>query len=375
MSLSEILENGKSGKKGRKPKIDEARLTKLVTQGKKDTEIALILGVSRRTVGMARKRLGLKENYSLDKKKLIALHKEGKTDSEIAEELGISRRTVGMARQRLDLKANKEKGRPAVKPKVEITPQIENDVLHLLEQGHSPREVAKKHEITRNDVIKIYLKNQPRTWPRIKNELNSMQEKIFLTWRERVDSIINKRVTLLEVECLKTQMKEIRVKIDQLTPEEKGCLPAPDVMARMGVRSASMVVLTQDAEYVGMRHMMNLLQHKIERKYWAEIRRGMENMDSETKLVAERYLEEEVYIPFFAAEFSSGVMPALVSNTSRYNEAVGINLDTAADEPERNQIEEIFTDAQNKSTAGTAHRRGRNGGKRKRMEEKCFWSN
>ncbi|MTI80061.1 MAG: hypothetical protein FH758_04110 [Firmicutes bacterium] len=376
MSFSSTAKNGKSGKKysGRKPAIDEQTLKIYINEGKKDAEIAALLGVNRKTVVNTRKRLGLAENFSLNKDKLKKLHSKGKTDKEIAEVLGVSRRTIGMARQRLDLKPNKKKGRPATKPKVEITPEIENKVLHLLGQGYSPREVAKKYEITKSDVIKIYMKHQPRTWPEYKDKLNYLQRENFLMWRDRVDSIINKKVTLLEVETLKTQIEEIREEIYQLPPEKKGQLPTPEVMARMGVRNANIVDLTEDVKYVGMKHMINILQRKIERRYWAEIRRGINNMDQQTKAVAEIYLEEEIYIPFFAAEFP-GIMAGLVKDTSKHKDIPGINLDTAADEPKCNKIEELFNEAQDKNTIGITRRRGKGGGERKSMEERCFWSN
>lgn len=378
MSISSILENGKSGNKqsnaintgGRKSKIDEERLKKLVDQGKKDAEIALILGVARRTVGMARKRLGLNENHSLDKDRLIALQKEGKNDTEIAKELGVTRRAVGMARTQLGLAPNRKQGRP---PKVEITKDMAKDILSMLDRGYTPREVASRYGITRNNVIKVYMNYQPRTWTKLYEQLNASQKLIFNEWQNKAKLIISKKMKLFEVENLKFRIKIIKGYLELFPPEKKGDLPSPEVMSRMGVRNAYLVDISQDVEYVSLQHKIRLLQNEIDKRYWQEVRRGTENMDTQTMEVAERYLEEEVYIPFFASEFS-GMILGLIKDTQKYKDIAGINLDTAATEEDYDEIYEEI-EASQLTTTGTARRRGRGGGRRKSIEEQRFWSN
>ena len=347
--------------------INDEQLIALHSEGKTDNQIAETLGVPRTTIVMARKRLNLEANYGLNKNELTDMHKEGKTDKEIAENLCVPRTTVVMARKRLGLEANKKKGRSAKKPSMLITKRIKDNVMRQLAMGYAPREVAIKNGLSRKEVINIYMSCKPKTWSNMLDALNENQQNIFYVWRYRAESIIKEKVMILEVEVVKAKIKEIRQDIAELPPEEKGGLPTPKVMARMGVRNAYMVDMWQDAQYVGMRHMIELLKWAMERKYWKEIRSGMDLMDKEVLRVAERYLHEEVYIPFFASEFN-GIMLGPIKETKKYKDKPGICLDYIDDYKPDKETAELLNEDQEKSIAATSLHRGKGGGKRKSLE-------
>lgn len=243
----------------------------------------------------------------IDHEKLITLYSEGKTDLEIAQAMGVSRRTIGMARKRYDIKANRQKGRPLTKDKKEakeITPQTRSTVLRLLSLGYSPGEIALRNKITRNKVIEIHMQSKQRTWPELVDELSQTQQLQFKNWLNDVNDVIDKKIPLMESELTKERIKGIREEIDRLPPEKRGMLPTPKVMSKMGVKDAYLVALSLDAECVGYRQLINLLQDIVEKRYWERIRQGLAEMDHETCMVAEKYLNEEVYKPFYAGSFT-----------------------------------------------------------------------
>lgn len=254
-----------------------------------------------------------RKNGKINREELMKLHGEGKTDSEIALVLNVSRRTVGMARERYGLGPNHPKGRPGSKEKIVITPQIRKQVLRLLMQGYAPREVAIKSGISRKSVIEIYICNRPRYWPEMYKDLNTSQQIQFQRWLSRLRLIITKKIQIHDIDLIKKQIQEIMDDIKEMPPENRGLLPSPKVMSRLGVKSSHLVYLTQDAEYVAFKQLIKLFQTIAEKKYWMDIRRGMDQMDLETFKVAERYLKEEVYTPFFAGDFT-GFISAKVGN-------------------------------------------------------------
>jgi DNA-binding CsgD family transcriptional regulator len=337
--------------------IDEEQLLALSVLDKTDKEIAGLIGVSRTTVVEARKRLGIETNYGLNVNELTGMHRIGKTDQEIAEELGVPRTTVVMARKRLGMKANKKKGRPAKEPKEIINKIIKDNIIRQLKMGYAPKDVAKKNGIKRKDVISIYMSCRPKVWCSMLNSLKQVKKDAFYMWHLRAEVTINKIETIMTNILIKGIMKEI----NELPPEEKGCLPAPEVMARVGVRNAYMVDMWLDAKYVGLKHMADLVQRAVERKYWQEIRSGIDAMDKDVLKVAEKYLEEEVYTPFFASEFS-GIIAGPLKDTRKYNDLPGINL-YKDDEYESDSVVNEILETEH-STNSTTRRFGKSGGKR-----------
>ena len=95
---------------GRKFTIDTEKLTKLVKQGKTDSEISIELNCSYSTIGKYRRLLGLKANVRrvgkkilIDRDKLIDLTNQGKTNQELAKLFNVSPLSIKQAIKRFGL--------------------------------------------------------------------------------------------------------------------------------------------------------------------------------------------------------------------------------------------------------------------------------
>lgn len=180
----------------------------------------------------------------------------------------------------------------------EITLQKKNTVLRLLTLGHSPREIASKSEITKKQVIEIYMQGKQKKWPELIKKLNQSQQVQLRCWINDISDVIREKTPLAEAELIKERIREIQGKINNLPLEKKGRLLTLKTMSRMGIRDACLVDLSMDAEYVGYRQLINLLQKMLEKRYRERIRQSMSQMDTQTRMVAEKYLAEEIYKPF-----------------------------------------------------------------------------
>lgn len=363
MPATETFKKVKSATGG---SIIRQRLIELVKEGKKDNEIAPIFGVTRQAVAKARSDLHLENNHFIDEVKLIILHGMGKTDSEISKELGVVKSTVTKARHKLLLPANKPQGRPSTREKVEITEEIIQYVLDKLERGQTPSQVARDKEITRTDVIEIVMANKQKSWLDDNQKLDLDQRDVFENWIIRVRDILSKKIRLANVDRLKRILSITRKSLDKIPVEQRGMLPTPEVMARLGVRNPFLVDLYWDSEYIVVKHKISILERAVDRALWEEIRTGMELMDEETLKIAEKFLREEVYPPIFGAEFNF-FMAGSIKDTRNYADMPGLSLDSSDYEPCVEVAAVIQEENNNISTTGSAKRRGNSGGKRKNI--------
>jgi len=127
---------------GRRLLVTDEQLIELNEQGLNDKEIAEKLGANKYTVGYHRRRLGLEgrddSHYGIKRlftdQQLIELHEQGFNDIEIGKKLGAHPTTVGLHRRRIGLKAH---GRKRLYTD-------EQQLIELNEQGLTDREIAEK---------------------------------------------------------------------------------------------------------------------------------------------------------------------------------------------------------------------------------------
>ena len=118
----------------------------LNAQGKNDTEIGQIIGIEPWIIGAFRRRNGIPgirgsygKRRSFDEEKALALYKNGKRDSEIAEGVHVSRQTIASWRNDLGLPPNSDR-------KLYRRPESKFDwdaAARLYDKGRSDREIAK----------------------------------------------------------------------------------------------------------------------------------------------------------------------------------------------------------------------------------------
>lgn len=86
--------------------MDKQRLIELHSEGKTDSEIAKIMGVSSKLVFFHRKNLGLPSNFSyesfrkMDYEKVKEMVEKNMTDREIAEIVGVKKVSIYFFRKR-----------------------------------------------------------------------------------------------------------------------------------------------------------------------------------------------------------------------------------------------------------------------------------
>lgn len=102
--------------------MDKQRLIKLHSEGKTDTEISLILGVSRQLIQYHRSKLGLNSNFSyksfrkMNYEEVRKLVKENKTDREIAELFNVKPISIYFFRKRNNIQRDNLLINKAIKP-------------------------------------------------------------------------------------------------------------------------------------------------------------------------------------------------------------------------------------------------------------------
>lgn len=145
-----------------------ADIARLAAEGLSDRVIAERLGIRLSTIGTARRRLGIvkpprvakvriarPDQHEQRRARIRELHGEGRTDQQIADELGSSRRSIAVARRKLGLPVNAAERRRT--ERVRYTPRVDHtaDVVRLHAEGKTERQIAEAIGSSQTTVNRI----------------------------------------------------------------------------------------------------------------------------------------------------------------------------------------------------------------------------